>query len=859
MQTNNNIRPGNSNLTKKTLTTKTNANSIAAGSQNQLNVSEGDLQEFAIFSSGKSKINKQIEKLLPELKQAKLIITSSIISANDFSKVELNSDYEDILGLPNSTKSEIKTLIDNVLTRYKIAKKLSKTVDRIAFDAGADVEIIIPRHKITKIITGEIKSNKDLEEFIYNKENKGLEGKGFITNMTSKVTVNLDEKTTEDFELEDIKTKYIGDISFLALPETINKQRKIIAQKDCYLDSKSKSDLESLDTNILNSYLSFKNLKKERLINLSSKDSSHADDLLPFTLNVNPDTVIPLYIDDPSDQVGVFILVDDQGNKINGITDEEFFMSSADNTVTKTLLNKASVNLNKAGEKAPTLEKMKEITAEILYKTIADSTEKSVYKANFNVDKENALVQILLYRALADKQTRIVFVPAEYVSYIAFDYRENGTGKSLLEDISVLASFKAMLTLAEIYSNINKAVPTTEVVVNIDEKDPEPMKTKETIKQLVLDARRGSIPWGETSLEKQGQWIQNAGIRFTYNHPAFPATSITFEKGNNKDGYELDSTVKENIDKDILKSLGLSPSIIDDANGPDFASVAVLNNSLANNINSERQNKLDDGMSDRVRKIMRCDGAVIKTLSDIVDANQKQIIENINEMITDETQKITTLDNAIKQYIINDIIDGVRVKVPRAESKDKDDQREKFNNYSTSVSELLDVLKSTILLSDVSGLKDVDLDAVFGTFKLDLVMKWCEEHNYARDVVKFLNDSDDISLKDRLEELGDSNQNLVTLIVELAKKKKEIMNKYSDSEETPPVEPTVPLEEEEEVIPEDTIKSDELEDEIIDEETLPPEEKEKPVEEVENKDEKEVAPTEDKLEETPKKEEVIEE
>ena len=128
MQTNNNIRPGNSNLTKKTLTTKTNANSIAAGSQNQLNVSEGDLQEFAIFSSGKSKINKQIEKLLPELKQAKLIITSSIISANDFSKVELNSDYEDILGLPNSTKSEIKTLVDNVLTRYKIAKKLERSV-----------------------------------------------------------------------------------------------------------------------------------------------------------------------------------------------------------------------------------------------------------------------------------------------------------------------------------------------------------------------------------------------------------------------------------------------------------------------------------------------------------------------------------------------------------------------------------------------------------------------------------------------------------------------------------------------------------------------------------------------------------
>ena len=153
----------------------------------------------------------------------------------------------------------------------------------------------------------------------------------------------------------------------------------------------------------------------------------------------------------------------------------------------------------------------------------------------------------------------------------------------------------------------------------------------------------------------------------------------------------------------------------------------------------------------------------------------------------------------------------------------------------------------------------MDLDAVFGTFKLDLVMKWCEEHNYARDVVKFLNDSDDISLKDRLEELGDSNQNLVTLIVELAKKKKEIMNKYGISEETPPVEPTVPLEEEEEVIPEDTIKSDELEDEIIDEETLPPEEKEKPVEEVENKDEKEVAPTEDELGETPKKEEVIEE
>lgn len=791
------IRPGYATIPRKQPKEQPSNSDRYKGLHNQLNVSDGELQEYTAFTAGKTKINKQIEKILPELKQAKLIITSSIVSANDYTKKELISDYNDVVGLPPSALTDVKNIITDTVTRYKIVQNLTKIVDTALFEEGAHIEVIIPRHKIQEVITGiKLDTISDLEAFNITKTGiKGLESKGLIKiNNTTNVSVNIKGVDTA-FNINDFNLSYTSDHSLLALPELLDLKRNALVSRECYLDESSKKDLESIDVNILNAYNSSKRPNTEHIIHINTKKDrpDYVSDV-PFRLTVSSDMVIPLYTDDPSKQVGFFLLVDENGRTLRANDFDGDYSEYMNSTVTKSLLNKANINLTKANEIAPTLDRLKEITAHVLYETLTTATKNSVYRANFNIEEENSFIKVLLYRALTEKKSRIIFLPAEYVSYIAFDYRENGSGKTLIEDISVLASFKAMLTLAEIYSSINKAIPTTEAVIDIDENDPEPMKTKEVLKQLILDSRSGSIPWGETSLEKQGKWIQNAGIRFTWNHPSFPNTKITYDKGNNKNEYEVDSETKENINKDILKAMGLSPSIIDDANGADFASVAILNNSLANKINSERQSILEDGLSDRVKKIMRCDGQVLNDISKLIDSNSKQIISSINSMIEKEENKIKIIDAGLRQYIVNDIIDGVRVLVPRAESKDNDGLREQFSNYVTSITEFLDILKTTMLIDETAGPNNVDVEAVLGTIKLEMVINWCEEHNYARNIVKFLNDNNDSSLDKRIKDLAATNSNVIKLILDVAKKKKKLVEDETPTEEAEPLDETQPTE-----------------------------------------------------------------
>lgn len=745
-----------------------------------INVNEHELRSAARVIQDRADMNENIMVLLPELKQAKEIIISSIISPNDFSKKELIADYNNSLNLPDTTIAAIKNIIEATLKRHKITDDLYDIAEKALFLEGAAVELIIPRSKVESIILHSVgkslKTKMDLESF--NSTDVKLEDIGFINIDTNKSITKIGKS---DISLESFGIKYSGNPLLFATNEVYDKARSNIMNNEWYLDSNSKMDLEAIDSNTLSIYDRYKSSVKERYINLSNVMSNNKGDDVPFRMKLNSATVLPLYTDDKTKHLGYFALADEMNRAITRIPNDGDLLSSIrdfkpgnSSSVLKLMVDNAANGMDVNKDHSVVLSNMMDIAENILLTTINESATGSIYRNTFNIENENSLVRIMLYRALSNMQTSLIFIPVEYMSYIAFDYRRNGTGKTILEDISLLASFKSMLLLSEVYAAVDHNIPITDIVVDIDEKDPEPFKTKEIIEERLYNANANKMVWGSTDIEKHGSWIQNAGMRIVWNHKDFPDTKITMERKNRETAYQVDDSTSEKITGMILKALGLSPSILNEADNIEFASVAMVNNSLSNKINNERQDTMMEGISDLVKKLTLSDSILLKKYYELVDKDSSKILKSINDNIEDG-EKLDSLPDGLKVQIVKDIIDGIVVRLPRAESKDRTDLADKFKAYMESINDMMDILGKTSYLDDVISELGVSEETIVNNLKLYFALTWCDEHNYARGMVKFMNIKDKKELKTVMDLINSKDGNIIELAKSVSKFKDRVL------------------------------------------------------------------------------------
>ena len=113
-----------------------------------------------------------------------------------------------------------------------------------------------------------------------------------------------------------------------------------------------------------------------------------------------------------------------------------------------------------------------------------------------------------------------------------------------------------------------------------------------------------------------------------------------------------------------------------------------------------------------------------------------------------ELKHFSMLKNEKKTIqIALDIIEGMKVRVPRAESKDKDELREKFLKYKETIGEVIDSMMTSSYLDDVVTELGISKENIVGNIKLITLVDWCEEHNYARGLVKLIDMTDKVDLK----------------------------------------------------------------------------------------------------------------
>lgn len=753
------------------------------------------VQPIVSSVSEKIKHNDEIMKLFPDTELPIQILTSSIISPNDMVTINLNYQAPDNLKLTQDIKSTLtSTIKEYVSSEYSLEDRLYDDVKEALFTKGANIMVIIPEAALDDIVNQPGNTSfESMVEFY----NKGInKRKSHISSKSYTMDIKIDNKPNKVSMEELLGINVTENMSMLKL-----KDIKINSISD---DCKKKYGLVSMEDNDLDLFNKlfrpvneYKTIETVR-VNTDEHASRRSVDK-PLVLELPVEAVIPVHIkNNPDKHLGYFIALDETGlpitsdyideSMLSTTTDLSNSINSINGDVKLSMISRARAELYGMTKDDPKLENMNETYDKILQTYLKTIIKDGEIGDIGSISEQFDLYGVMMQRALSNQQTNLLFIPAELTSYLAFDYRENGTGRSLLEKTSILYSLRAILFISRALANVRNYTGMSSVEVEMGDNIPNPRSVQEIVMSEFLKTRESAFPIGISRVDDIVNYIHRVGYRFNFKHPGLPDITIS-QNDEQASKVVPDSDFDDYLYSLILMSFGLTPEIVQSGIESDFATTFSAKSMLFAKRVTTLQAKLNVMLTDRVRKLLSYDPIIKDKLEKIVKSNLKDIKSVVKTQIKnksldeEELSKINSLsDKKIIDHIVDLFIREITVYLPRVETVEANGNKQAFEDYKTVLTDTLDfIFDESKLTEDIIGPianKLPMLKAIIGTVGIN---KWLNENNYLPELSQFLTKDEDG--KPMFNVMGDFNtqlENLYDAFLPYLKDNKKIVDKMGE-------------------------------------------------------------------------------
>ena len=705
-----------------------------------------NLVKLAKHAENQEDLVKSIKEIFPDIELAIELVTSLITAPNDMTDGTLNYKMGNF-SLPTEVASMATGLISTYMdTTYNIEDKLNSIIEESLFTKGSFIELNIPPKNISDLLT---KVKKD-------------------------TTVGVESilKTNGDV-LSSIKKDEDGIFEFTSNPSIILSEMFEEKRLETILDS-------ALDDNITAGVENL--IMSDSGYGIMNEDDISADK--PIIKKIASSKVIPVAnSEDPSKHYGYFIILDQKKtSKATGGNERRIGDNGSD------LLNKVNQSLKGMTAKAPELTSIDDLRDVVIKTKLQKYLDNSNYKnfSNIEFDIDDDLILDMAESIINKSPISVLFMPSSLVSYYAINFRSNGMGESLLERLTVLMSMRAILVFTKMLSYIKSSVTTTDVKVDLDPDDPEYRKSMEAIMAEVIKNRQVSMPIGILNTDDLTDWVHKLGFSFNFKHPGLPDVNIDIEERANEIN-PIDDGLKEDIDKLIITSLYLTPEMIDNSYSPDFATTIIANNLLLKKRIMKLQRKYNILLTADVVKKLKLDGKFKRSLTTyitpLIGKIRKHMIKNNPEINPDALKKAG--DNDLISFVVNKIIENIKVSLQRPEVTEDTNNTEMVSNYSDLLDDVIDKLFSSDLIpSDYIGSMGDNLDDMKNLIKHTLLRRYIDENNVLPDFTKmFVLDEDGKPLFNLLDDFNTFGTSLEAIIVPFLKNNKKMVEHLDKKQE----------------------------------------------------------------------------
>lgn len=786
-------------------------------SANQRSYTQYNWTDIATSTATKIKNNESVLELLPDLELCIQIVTSSMLDPNGMIDNNLIYTIPDIK-LPSDIRASIvemiRVYIDN---NYGLADKLKDIIREAYFTKGAYVEAIIPEASLDRLINKsamyrgqggfdfnnqESLDHPDNLATLVNKTKTESNDVRYIGNHESVFTMNTEsvigtygvatylegdgrpnfnKEARDSFKAKsitqkdgiavikitesDINLQITDDIDVLRLADFRTNQLLTKKKHEFYVNTNQ----EALTVNENNHYLDV--LFRSNLGDAQSDvefaitdDEAMRDSVSkPLVLKLPVESVIPVYAkNNPAMHVGYFVLLDETGNPLDILNDQSpdicgLIGNSSDPKTN--IISKARHGLYGAMKNVPEVNNIEMLYGDIVDHMIKSRLRNGDFEGLVDIRETADIYRVMLNRALAAKQTKLLYLPGELVQYYAFEYRANGTGLSQIEKNILLASMAGMLLFANVKSSIQNSIPITDINLVLDENDPNPLSTGHKFMSELIRSNNVAFPLGLANPTELHDWVINQGYRMSIDSPFLPKMTIDRSTSFNAKGDAVDANgdVYQKIIGMIMKSLGIPPEVIENGFKEDFAATVVMKNKLLAKRIILLQNDFSKMLTKHVRKYItndkvlrdRITGMVIQNKADIkafIKPTKKQEKNATKDLIPDEdNEKLNKIkDSELADYIVAYYRDNLWVDIPRPDFGSEDEKAATFDAAVTKIETAVDKLYSPEMFGkEVTGPNGGNVvEAIKAIVKAGAIRKFMVDQNYLPEVTSWYTEDD---------------------------------------------------------------------------------------------------------------------
>ena len=801
----------------------------------------------SIFSTDQSQIHNIVEvnkdrmddaenimSLFPDIGLCEQIITSSILSPKDM--VQANLLYKtNNFGLPEDIVSDLNEIVKDTIENYhKFKERLPTIIRNVLFTKGSFVSIVLPESTIDEIINSSnltmtvsrehyvkalndiIATNKDTNKNVtkhkgildvpFKTTNKNLSlesltrhslNKTYDGSLQVQVGENkVDRLFSDCFEITD-------NFELLKLPKLISTTNK--AKLDSILENKDEDVDISLEGN--DGRFSFDEVRgklfkslqtpTQTFVRINTPDNTKRKSLgRPLVLEVPPECVINVYTPgNETEQVGHFFLIDMDGHFVSHNKNRQYLEGlntlntslSSNQTPTNIpsqLIDRARRNLVGTNQKMPDIDQLNQIYSNIVETDLIERIKNGLHGRSVEISNNQEIYRIMFARALANQYTRLVYIPNSLVTYYAFKYFNNGIGKSFLDDVKLLTSFRAAMLFAKVMGLIKNAINITHVDINLDPEDQDPYKTLEIASHEIIKMRQLMFPLGINSPSDLVEWINRAGIEFSFKgHPGLPETSFDFSTkklDHNLPDDELDKILSDRT----YMSFGLTPETVSSGmNNAQFATTVVADNILLSKRVIVWSTILSKFITEDCKKRIKYDTIVRYKLEQVLKQNLEKFEKNLSE---EESADFNQNKNKYIKAFVEEYIENLIVELPKPDSTSLKSLTQEYKDYKEAITEAIDNwISSELQTNDLMGDISNNIDTIKRNMISLYLRKWQVENNYLPELTEITyEDKKANELAEVYKNIKDFNITITKLSLQLFDELKPYREKSDEDVET---------------------------------------------------------------------------
>lgn len=743
-------------------------------------------QMYGIAQENQRRIfdSTNIMQIFPELELGAQILISSILSPKDMVNTEVVYRFKNSNLPPNVSANILKKLQLQFETEYGIKEELPRMLKDMLYTTGSYACLVLPEAAVDQLInypqtlTMEMLQKSDAFKQTWNMEKNTPTSLGLLGNPDTDKRAALESifsiggaaSNYRDFPSEnDVSLEGLVSVtdnwSIVKMPRLLEKVRAdTIAKKfrpqiselfSQESHSHQSQPQKASDTELRAALFKSAQQQVQNFLKVPERDSIMRGSIgRPLVQRIPSEAVIPVHLpEDETNPIGYFLLTDDEGHFLSTKTQSGVIAQAQSNLVmgqntsttassslTSLLIQKAKNNLA-TNNRVTQLDEVASFYAQIVEQDLIKRLRNGMMGVETTISKNQEVYRMMLARSMQSMLTRLVYVPKEMFTYMAFKYHDNGVGKSLLDDIKVLCSMRAILLFARVQAEAKSSIAITDVSMELDPRSPDPMKDIEMATDLISRTRQQYFPLGTNSPNDLLEWIHRAGFQLHFTgHPHLPETKFNFET-KNFDRQEPNMELDEMLKKQCYMALNLQPEVMEAGFTGEFATTTITNNILLTKRIVQFQEAFSKMISTHCQKIIMSDMTVLREVADEMKNEWEQIIAAEDDK---EKSDYATNPPLWKQKYLERVVKELEVTFPKPEMAAFQTQYDAFKIYETAVDEsLVYWLSADMMTEEINGQISSHMDTLKNILKAHFMREWMAREGYMTELADIVTLGDD--------------------------------------------------------------------------------------------------------------------